>query len=761
MRIFLALVFTIYFSQMGFADIKKAEHAEVFPLQKNQDPWERHPTLSVFCFANEQKDTFPVDPASLAQKLALAFSNSKKFKVWNHSNVLDQSVSKSITQYLSNPNVFPEEVKERVDTKFGIFGKLSLDNEEIQVEVRLVSMKTFSTLCTVKKNVRGEIASAALLQWEKMLPEIVRTMERAFVNILGVPAIPSGLYAIPLTHSILLRWDKNREEDVLAYVIFQAVKPGGSFQKIGKSRENEFEVTELLEYQEYYFKVKAEDSEGKESKASEEISCRMRRIPDLSLVFNVKSRVLPKKAQFSWNNLESKLIREYQIFRADQENGEFKMVGVSKKSQFKEEGLEDGKQYFYRVRKVYASGKKEKLSEFSNSFSIMTDARPKTITDFEVVSDLPQRVELNWKNVPEDKDIVNYLLFRRTFSEEKLHEIAKLSSSSRSYKDEKLSNNTTYYFKIKARDKAGLESDFSREVFARTKNIPDTPAQMTAKSNLPRKIRLSWAPDPLRKDLSYTLYRSETPGGAFKKITQVTQNFFVDSNLSDFKQYYYYVSANDEDNLVSASSEIVEARTKPLPATPQGIKTLNDQPRKATVLWDKNLEAEIDHYSVYLSNKFIGPFKKVANVKSPFFIDDKQRLKDATTYYYRVTAVDKDGLESLPSSVFSSTTKTLPSIPTGIIIKYQNKALMVSWQPVTGTDIFGYLVFKNGKKLDFVKTSFFLDTHVTPGMSYRYEICSMDKDQLISARSDKATYKIAKVDILKDRWKTAKEKTRK
>ena len=132
-------------------------------------------------------------------------------------------------------------------------------------------------------------------------------------------------------------------------------------------------------------------------------------------------------------------------------------------------------------------------------------------------------------------------------------------------------------------------------------------------------------------------------------------------------------------------------------------------------------------------------------------------MKDATTYYYRVTAVDVDGLESPLSDVASSTTKSLPPTPTGIVIEYQSNALTVNWPPVTGADIFGYVVFKNGKKLNVVKTNTFLDTSVTPGMSYRYEICSMDNDQLISPKSEKAVFKIAKVDMLKDKHDAALE----
>ena len=77
--------------------------------------------------------------------------------------------------------------------------------------------------------------------------------------------------------------------------------------------------------------------------------------------------------RFSWNNTEQEAVKGYQIFRSNTAEGEFRMIGTTPYRKFEDTPLEDGKEYFYKIKKIYATGLE---SDFSNTFSCNTDAQP-------------------------------------------------------------------------------------------------------------------------------------------------------------------------------------------------------------------------------------------------------------------------------------------------------------------------------------------------------------------------------------------------
>ena len=128
--------------------------------------------------------------------------------------------------------------------------------------------------------------------------------------------------------------------------------------------------------------------------------------------------------KFSWSNPEEEAVQGYQIFRSNAADGSFIQVGTTQKKSFEDAPLEDGKEYFYRIKKIYANGL---ISDYSNVFRCVTDAVPTAITEFEAVSDLARRIDLRWSIPPQDKDIARLVIYRADSSEGNYEELKKLS----------------------------------------------------------------------------------------------------------------------------------------------------------------------------------------------------------------------------------------------------------------------------------------------------------------------------------------------
>jgi len=97
------------------------------------------------------------------------------------------------------------------------------------------------------------------------------------------------------------------------------------------------------------------------------------------------------------------------------------------------------------------------------------------------------------------------------------------------------------------------------------------------------------------------------------------------------------------------------------PALVTGVKVSALSSSQLDVSWTANTELDLDHYNVYRSTSG-GPYNLIASTTTNLYSDTG--LTASTTYYYKVTAVDKAGNEGIPSSEASGTTSEAPALPT-------------------------------------------------------------------------------------------------
>lgn len=79
------------------------------------------------------------------------------------------------------------------------------------------------------------------------------------------------------------------------------------------------------------------------------------------------------------------------------------------------------------------------------------------------------------------------------------------------------------------------------------------------------------------------------------------------------------------------------------PSEPRNISTVTGDER-VDIYWDMNPERDVAGYNVYYSYSYDGEYTLIGSTENTHFIDDG--AKNATTYYYAVSAYDYDGNES-------------------------------------------------------------------------------------------------------------------
>ena len=344
-------------------------------------------------------------------------------------------------------------------------------------------------------------------------------------------------------------------------------------------------------------------------------------------------------------------------------------------------------------------------------------------------------------------DIKEYIVSRAASESGPYKEIKRLSmkkGASFSFKDGDIQPDWTYYYRYWVLTKKGFISPFSEATSATTRGIPLPPQGLKAKGGMVKSILIGWKPPPDPELRGYIIYRSSSPEGPFVEIQKMRgkhKSSFLDGGtvkekLTDGTPYYYRIRSYNKVDMLSQESEIVFARTKKVPQVPLGLKALGGQARRISLSWNPNPEKDIKHYVIYRSDDAAKGYKKITAEPGDKtdFIDTK--LGDGTTYYYRMRAVDVDGLESEFTETVSAITKALPSIPKGIKAEGGRGKVTIFWEANPEADITRYHIYKKKafgfKKIGFTEGISYMDENLRDGKTYTYKITAVDRDGLES-----------------------------
>jgi hypothetical protein len=174
-------------------------------------------------------------------------------------------------------------------------------------------------------------------------------------------------------------------------------------------------------------------------------------------------------------------------------------------------------------------------------------------------------------------------------------------------------------------------------------------------------LRLGWeAPArtltgaPLTHLAGYRVYRSEKPRlESFNAIGESKEAGFPDSHFEFGRTYRYKVrvvfkqSTQEAEGEDSQPYEVTPRDVFP-PAPPQGLTALYTV-GAVELLWNANLEPDLAGYKVY-RREAGKPFQPINKELLPTPIYRDSAIEPQQHYFYEVTAVDRSGNESKPST---------------------------------------------------------------------------------------------------------------
>ncbi|MFF3575785.1 PA14 domain-containing protein [Streptomyces mirabilis] len=224
--------------------------------------------------------------------------------------------------------------------------------------------------------------------------------------------------------------------------------------------------------------------------------------------------------------------------------------------------------------------------------------RPLTPTGTSVAYDKATgKAKLTWaKN--KELDLAGYRVYRRLQGSTTWSKPATTTATS--YTDTTVpATGDTYYYEVRAHDKAGNESAGTADQAVTTvdRTALAAPAGLIATS-MSRGLQLDW--NGVTGAVSYRVYRATSENGVYAQIGSTDKLSYLDTSALESVAYYYRVTVLDAAGNESARSVAAAGEREDL-TPPPAVTGLTVTPTEYgfELEWDKNPAADLGRYTVY------------------------------------------------------------------------------------------------------------------------------------------------------------------
>lgn len=250
--------------------------------------------------------------------------------------------------------------------------------------------------------------------------------------------------------------------------------------------------------------------------------------------------------------------------------------------------------------------------------------------------------------------------------------IATVPATATGYSHTGLTASTTWDYRVRASNSDGF-SPYSNTASATTHAPPVTPTPpgpptgLTARPVSESQIDLDWtAPATGGAVREYIVERDD--GAGFTEIGRTAALAFSSTGLARGSTYTYRVLASNDDG-VSPPSGSASATTLNPPDAPTGLGASVVSATEIRLTWSPPpTGGSVDSYTIE-ARTLLTPYAVVGTVPAGQTFFDHTGLLAATTYFYRVRAVNGDGASGYSNEDSATTLALPPDAPSNLSAK--------------------------------------------------------------------------------------------
>jgi len=459
-----------------------------------------------------------------------------------------------------------------------------------------------------------------------------------------------------------------------------------------------YEVTGLVAWTSYNFRVEAEDAHGNISSGGPQWSAQT---TDISVptwsegATLVASQITPSSCYLGWDAGSDNVdVTAYQVLQDKVEiailEGDVTWAKV--------EGLSPWTTYEFEVHAWDAAGN-QTAAALSVTVSTPDDEAPTWDENSAIIPSNPtdSEVTLGWNGAMDDVAVTTYRLYQDNV------EIGVFDGDTLSADVAGLDKSTTYIFRVEAEDAAGNLSFggpiLTMDLSDKTAPVWPIDASLTMSESTPTSVTLSWTEATDNAGVAgYQIMENgqvvaSVPGG--ETTATVTE-------LAPMTSYSFNVTASDAAGNSTANALSLDVTTPDYPAPVWPVDAsvdASDVTESSVVLTWSDIESEVSTYDIYQDDAW------VLSVPAPELTATVTGLSPLTDYTFRIEATGPTGKVSTegPTENVTTTDMAAPSWPanaTLIATDITESTLTLTWtalhddQPVAS-----YNVHKDGTLL--------------------------------------------------------------
>lgn len=494
----------------------------------------------------------------------------------------------------------------------------------------------------------------------------------------AAPAAPSGLIAQSLdpTFQIRLNWIDGSGNE--AGFVVERGTDGVNFRQIATVAANvtQYNNTGLSASTRYFYRVSAFNevgSSGYTNVADATTNANPPAAPGNLAVTTVSESQL----DLNWTD-NSGNESGFEIERSQDGANFSKIADVgANATSYSSNGLSSNTQYWYRVRAKNNGGN----SGYSNVASGTTrDVKPNTPQGLSATPVSNKQINLNWTDNSGNE--TGFEVERSTDGTAFI-KIADVAANEITYQSPGLNTLTKYWYRIRAKNAIG-NSDYSNIADATTFDIPPiSPSNLTATTASSSQINLTWK-DNSSNESVFDIERS-TDGVSFSKVGEAAanSNAFQDTGLAPATKYWYRVRSRNSQG-ASDPTNVAPATTREVaPNNPSNLAASAIDYFSVRLVWSDNSGNERS-FSIERSTDGSN-FAYVDSVGRNVTTFSNKGLKDQTTYYFRIRALNAIGYSAYSNVAVVTTPKApLPARPENLKVTAIDFDLVrLSWDAVS------------------------------------------------------------------------------
>lgn len=246
-------------------------------------------------------------------------------------------------------------------------------------------------------------------------------------------------------------------------------------------------------------------------------------------------------------------------------------------------------------------------------------------------------------------------------------------------------------------------------------NMPPAPPQnpVITDSSASQTVAMKWSKNSESNVARYYIYR----GTAINPTTKVDSSSASASDttktmtgLTNGTRYYFRITAvnasGDESDYSSNINVIPNDRTAP--AAPQSLAVTDSSlSQTVTITWKKNSESDVARYRIYRSTTPAPTTKVDSSASASDTSKTFTGLTNGTRYYFRITAVDNSGNESVYSNEVNAMPNNAPTPVeiTSFTISSSQNTVTFRWTTATEINNYGFEVERRVVSTDLSQPS--------------------------------------------------------